>query len=261
MPKSATEQNLTAAEARAAMRRGDWAGMTVYKLPGYVQCNLVAIPRADALDFMTYCFRNRAACPVLDVTDPGDPEPRRAAPGADLRTDLPKYCVYEKGALVAEPHDVSDRWRDDAVAFLIGSSLTFDMALERAGVTLSPEVWVLRTEIDTLPAGRFHGRLIVTMRLFSPKDAIIATQLTSRFPWNHGAPRHIGDPAGIGADIRNPFTGRPLESIPDGVVPVFWDCGVTPQQAAIESKLDWMITHNSGHSFMADLRTDQICLP
>ena len=35
----------TAAEARQAMRRSEWTGMTVHQLPGYVQCNLVMLPK------------------------------------------------------------------------------------------------------------------------------------------------------------------------------------------------------------------------
>ncbi len=65
-----------AQEARLAMRQGEWTTITTYKVPGYVQCNLVVIPRSDAYDFLVYCQRNREACPVVDVTDPGDPQPK-----------------------------------------------------------------------------------------------------------------------------------------------------------------------------------------
>lgn len=56
------------------MRRGDWTTGTTYKVPGYVQANLVVLPRPMAYDFLIYCQRNPAACPVIDITEPGDPE-------------------------------------------------------------------------------------------------------------------------------------------------------------------------------------------
>ncbi len=250
-----------AREARLAMRRGEWNGPTVYKVPDYVQCNLVVLSRKPAYDFLLYCQRNPKPCPVVEVTDVGNPEPRLSAPGADLRTDLPKYRVYRQGALVEQLHDVRPLWSDDSVGFLIGSSLTFDQALVRAGVPRSKEVWVLNTRIETVPAGPFRGPMVVTMRWMTPAEAVIATQLTGRFPANHGAPVHIGDPAAIGADLRCPIYGEPVERIPEGIMPVFWACGVTPQRSAEAAKPDLMITHAPGHGFITDLKADQICLP
>ena len=243
------------------MRKERWTTRTTYKVPGYVQCNLVVLPKNDALDFLIFCNRNRAACPVLDITEVGNAEPMVAALGADLRTDLARYAVYLRGKLAETPTNIIDQWRDDAVGFLIGSSLTFDTALARAGVTLSPDVWVYRSNIPTVPAGRFHGSLIVTLRFFSPRDAIIATQLTSRFPNNHGAPRHIGDPSALGIELSKPIFGEPLEKIPEGKVALYWDCGVTPQQVALDSGIEWMITHHPGHAFITDLKADEICIP
>ena len=250
-----------AREARLAMRRGDWSGPTVYKVPDHVQCNLVVLPRDLAYDFLLYCQRNPKPCPVIEVTDVGNPQPRFSAKGADLRTDLPKYRIYRKGVLDREVRQIKEHWRDDSVAFLIGSSLTFDQALVRAGVPRSKDVWVLNTAVPTVAAGRFKGRMVVTMRWMTPAQAVIATQLTGRFPANHGAPIHLGDPAEIGADLRHPIYGTPVDQIPDGLMPVFWACGVTPQKVAEEAKPDLMIAHAPGHGFITDLKADQICLP
>jgi uncharacterized protein YcsI (UPF0317 family) len=255
-----TKEN-PAREARLAMRRGDWTGPTVYKVPDCVQCNLVVLSSDLAYEFLLYCQRNPKPCPVIEVTDAGNPEPRLSAKGADLRTDLPKYRIYRKGVLDSEVPQIKDFWRDDSVAFLIGSSLTFDQALVRAGVPRSPDVWVLNTAIETVAAGRFRSKMVVTMRWMTPAQAVIATQLTARFPANHGAPIHLGDPAEIGADLRHPIFGKPVDRIPDGVMPVFWACGVTPQKAAEEAKPDLMITHAPGHGFITGLQADQICLP
>ncbi len=250
-----------AQEARLAMRRGDWTGPTVFRVPGYVQCNLVVLPESEAYEFLLYCQRNPKACPLVEVTDSGVPEPRLSAPCADLRSDLPRYAVFRKGVREEDVSDIRALWKQDSVGFLIGSSLTFDDALERAGVPKSEEVWVLNTELPTVPAGKYTGSLVVTMRWMTPSQAIIATQLTSRYPFNHGAPVHVGDPAGIGADLESPLVGDPVEKIPSGVMPVFWACGVTPQQTALRAKPDLMVTHAPGHGFVTDLKADQFCLP
>lgn len=250
----------TASEARLAMRQGEWTGTTTHKLPGWVQANLVVLPAAEAFEFLVFCQRNPRPCPVIEVTDVGNPEPRFSAPGADLRTDLPRYAVYRRGELVEELTDIRSLWRPDSVGFLIGSSLTFDHPLERAGVPRS-QVWVLNTKLATKPSGRFSGPVVVTMRWMTPAQAVIATQLTTRFPFNHGAPIHLGDPALIGADLERPLYGPPVERIPPEVMPVFWACGVTPQRVAIASRIEFMITHASGHGFVTDLKADEFCLP
>ncbi len=56
--------------------------------------------------------------------------------------------------------EITGLWSKDSVGFLIGSSLTFDDALERAGVPKSKEVWVLETKQSTHPAGKFKGPLM-----------------------------------------------------------------------------------------------------
>ena len=246
--------------ARRDIREKRHTGTTRGLAPGYVQCNLAAVPRSLAFEFLLYCQRNARACPVLEVCDPGSPEPRQLAPGADLRTDLPKYCVFERG-IVQEHTDVRDYWRADLVAFLIGSGITFDQALERAGVPTDRNRWVLRSKIPTVPAGPFRGDMAVTMRWLTPEQAIIATQVSSRFPHNHGAPIHIGDPAAIGADLDRPLFGEKIAAIPHGVVPVFWACGVTPQEAALAANIEFMITHAPAHGFITDLDSDRFCIP
>ncbi len=242
------------ANVRRACREGRLAATTRGLAMGFVQCNLVILREAYAYEFLLYCQRNQRACPVLEVTDTGDPEPRRLAPGADLRTDLPRYAVYQDGQRLRDETDVTHLWRDDFVAFLIGSGITFDQALEDAGVRTTKDRWVLRTTVPTEPAGRFSGPLVVTMRWLEPDQAITATQVTTRFPLNHGAPLHIGDPDTIGADLEHPYFGPPVDSVPPGLVPVFWACGVTPQEAALHAGIDIMVAHSPGHGFVTDLR-------
>ena len=80
---------LDARGLREAIRTGEHTGPTAGLAPGYTQANLVALPQADAFDFLRFCVQNPKPCPVLDVTDAGSPEPAQMAPGADLRTRRP----------------------------------------------------------------------------------------------------------------------------------------------------------------------------
>src|SRR5690606_1924564 len=124
----------TGSAVRQACRRGEWTGPTPALAPGFAQANLVIVPREYAFDFLLFCQRNPRPCPLLSVTDAGQFEVADLAAGADLRTDLPRYRVWEKGRLVDEPTDVLRLWRNDFVSFLIGCSFTFDTALLRAGL-------------------------------------------------------------------------------------------------------------------------------
>jgi uncharacterized protein YcsI (UPF0317 family) len=250
-----------AQQARLDIRQGRHTGSSRGLAPGYVHCNLVVIPRTLAFDFLLYCQRNPRACPVLEVTDPGDPQPRRLAPGADLRTDLARYAVYRHGKRGEDVVDLRPLWRDDLVSFLIGSGITFDAALERAGVPTDRDRWVLRTTVPTEPAGAFRGPLVVTMRWLTPSQAITATQVSARFPHHHGAPIHIGDPAALGADLAQPLFGPAVGPLPPDRIPVFWACGVTPQAAAEAAGVELMMTHAPAHGFVTDLLADHVCDP
>jgi uncharacterized protein YcsI (UPF0317 family) len=244
-------------DVRQACRRGDWSGPTCGLAAGFAQANLVVLPADWADDFLLFCRRNPRPCPLLDVTDAGSPVPAGVAPGADLRSDLPRYRVWEHGELVEEPMDIHHRWRDDLVAFLIGCSFTFEAALVRAGVPvrhveLGRNVPMYRTSIECRPAGRFHGPLVVSMRPLRPADAIRAVEITSRFPDDHGPPVHLGFPEQIGiSDLSRPDYGDAVP-VAEGELPVFWACGVTPQAVAQASRPPLMITHSPGCMFVTD---------
>lgn len=247
--------------ARLAIREGKHPGTSRGLAMGYVQCNLVVLPKAQAYDFLLYCQRNQRACPVIEVLDVGSWGPKLSAPGADLRTDLSLYAVYRNGKRMRDETNIKHLWRDDLVAFLIGSGITFDDALERAGVPTDKHRWVVRSTLPTQPAGLFHGNMVVTMRWLTPEQAIIATQVSARFPFNHGAPIHIGDPAKIGADLKAPLFGGDVPPLPATLMPVFWACGVTPQAAAEAAGIEFMITHAPAHSFVTDIKADLFSQP
>ena len=144
-------------------------------------------------------------------------EPRLVAPGADLRTDVPRYRVYRHGELVEEPRDLHGWWRDDLVGFLLGCSFTFENALLQAGVPVRHieagcNVPMYRTNIACQPAGVFRGPMVVSMRPLTPAQAVTAVAGLHALPAAHGAPVHFGDPAAIGIrDIGRPDFGDAVE--------------------------------------------------
>ena len=248
----------TGRAARLLVRSGRHGGHTAGMAPGHVQGNLAILPKAQADDFLRFCQRNPKSCPLLAVSEPGDPALPELGAGIDIRSDLPRYRVWRDGVLVDEPTDIADLWRDDLVSFVIGCSFSFEEALLEAGVPLrhvaeGHNVAMYRTDVPTAPAGIFRGPLVVSMRPMKAADAIRAVQVTSRFPSVHGAPVHLGDPALIGIqDIGRPDYGDPVEIKP-GEMPVFWACGVTPQSVVAATRPPFCITHAPGHMLVTDL--------
>ncbi|PLT33194.1 putative hydro-lyase [Bacillus sp. V5-8f] len=253
------DKNIELSELRKLLRNNEFTGPTAGYGHGHTQANLVILPKELAYDFLLFCQRNPKPCPLIEVTDAGSPVPRLTAPNSDLRYEVPKYFIYKKGELVEEVHDIEAYWRNDLVSFLIGCSFTFEFPLLENGLEIrhiaeKRNVPMYITNIPCEPAGVFHGNLVVSMRPFSPNDAIRATQITSRFPSVHGAPVHIGNPEVIGIkDLSKPDFGDSV-TVKDGEVPVFWACGVTPQSVAMSSKPDLMITHAPGHMFITDMK-------
>ncbi len=258
-------RDLELEEYRLRVREGLETGVTAGVAPGRVQANLVILKGDLAFDFLRFCQRNPKPCPVLDVTDPGDPVPRLVAPEADLRTDLPRYRIYERGELVDEVTDVRHLWTKDMVAFLLGCSFTFERALLEAGIPVRHQecgcnVPMYRSNIQCVPAGAFRGPMVVSMRPIPASQVARAVQVTSRFPAAHGAPVHVGDPVAIGIeDLARPEYGDAVE-VREGEVPVFWACGVTPQAVAASARPPLMITHSPGHMFITDLRDSDLAL-
>jgi len=254
---------LTPREARELFRGGlvtptsGWAA-------GWAQANLIALPRDRAYDFLVFAQRNPRPCPVLAVTEPG--EPFASIFDGDLRTDLPAYRVYRDGEPVAEVADVTSYWRDDLVGFLIGCSFTFEAALLEAGVPVrhieaGTNVPMYLTDRPCVPAGELSGPLVVSMRPIPAELVPAAVRVTSRYPAVHGAPVHVGDPAALGiADLAKPDFGDPVE-VRDGELPVFWACGVTPQAAVMRSRPPFAIGHAPGHMAITDARDSAYLVP
>lgn len=246
------------AQVRALCRSGQFDRPTAGVALGFVQANLVILRSEYAEDFEQFCHRNPKPCPLLEVTPPGRFEPKQLAPGADVRTDLPRYHVYLDGVLVDRPTSIERYWTEDCVAFLIGCSFTFESALLDAGLPVRHveqgcNVPMYRTNIMCQPAGPFAGPLVVSMRPMTPQQAERATKVTAALPRAHGEPVHVGDPRAIGIeDLMYPDYGDPV-TIRADELPVFWACGVTPIEAIAHAKPDLAITHAPGHMLVTDV--------
>ena len=249
--------------ARQPIRRGEHRGHTSGLAPGLVQGNLMILPQELAADFLLFCQRNPKSCPLLAVSEPGDPFLPTLGHDIDIRRDVPSYRVWRDGVLVDEPSDLGAWWQDDFVTFVLGCSFSFEQALIEAGIPLrhvqqGRNVAMYRTQVPTQAAGPFAGPMVVSMRPMTPADAIRAVQVTSRYAQVHGAPVHLGRPDLIGiADLSRPDFGDPVEIAPDEI-PVFWACGVTPQSVAMASRPRLCITHSPGCMLVTDWLNHQL---
>ena len=192
-------------EVRQAIRPRRHTGHTAGLAPGHVQGNVCILPREYAEEFRAFCERNPKPCPLIGMSQPGDP--RLPEPGRGPRH--PHRCAalpgFSDGKLGERSATCRRLWRDDLVTFVLGCSFSFEEALMQAGLPLryveqGRNVPMYRTSVDTVPAGRFRGKLVVSMRPFKPADAIRAIEITSRYPRVHGSPVHIGFPEMIGID-------------------------------------------------------------
>jgi uncharacterized protein YcsI (UPF0317 family) len=246
----------------AAVRRAIRAGLITGETSGlgskFMQGNLAILPAELAMDFLRYCQRNPKPCPLVGVSETGEPMLPMLGHDIDIRTDIPSYNVYRDGELSEKVTDIRNLWRDDFVSFIIGCSFSFEQALINEGVRLKHwdqklTVSMYVTNVETVPAGPFGGGTVVSMRPMTARNAIRAVEVTSRFPHTHGSPIHLGDPALIGIkDISKPDWGDPQE-IDGDEIPVFWACGVTPQNAIRMARPEICITHTPGSMLITDL--------
>lgn len=243
---------------REAIRTNRYTGHTAGLAPGKLQANLAILPQEYALDFMRFCQRNPKPCPLVGVSETGDPMLHTLGRAIDVRTDVPGYNIYRNGEMTGSQSSINDLWSGDLVAFALGCSFTFENALLNAGIALwhiedNKTVPMYRTSLQTVDAGTFGGGTVVSMRAMPANRVEEAIEISSRYPWAHGSPVHIGDPAEIGiADLNQPDWGDQPPGLQD-TVPVFWACGVTPQNAIMRAKLPLCITHTPGKMLITDI--------
>jgi uncharacterized protein YcsI (UPF0317 family) len=250
-------------QVRLAIRAGQYRGNTAGLAPGHVQGNVCILPQEYAEDFRLFCERNPKPCPLLAVSEPGNPLLPTLGHDVDIRSDVSGYRVFRDGQLAGEVAHIRDLWRPDLVTFILGCSFSFEQALMEDGLRLryvdeGKNVPMFRTSVDTVPAGRFRGKLVVSMRPFKPAQAIRAIEITARYPRVHGSPVHIGRPDLIGiADLNQPWAGDPTEVRADEM-PLFWACGITPQSVVLDAKPSFCITHTPGHMLVTDLENSSL---
>jgi uncharacterized protein YcsI (UPF0317 family) len=259
-------QDISPLDLRKKIRSGEFTGNTSGYSQGYVQGNLCILPADWANDFLQFCQSNPKPCPLIGLSsNPGDTNIAKLGADLDIRTDIPSYRIFRDGELQQEVNDVRDIWRDDLVSFVLGCSFSFEEALiadglEIRNVSEGVNVPMYRTDIDCASAGRFGGKMVVSMRPMLPVDAIRAIQICTRFPSVHGAPIHFGDPDLIGiANIDAPEFGDAV-TIRNHEVPVFWACGVTPQVALEQARPPFCITHSPGCMLVTDLPNSHLAI-
>lgn len=257
--------------------------------PTYLQANLIVLPSRFAQDFRLLCHRNPVPCPLLAESKStgrydelkswmdGIPDSKIAS-DVDIRTDIPRYMVYKDAKLDKfHSRDLAEDWTEDHVGFLIGCSYSFESALAGAGLpprhtVQGRNVPMYRTSVPLCPAGVFTGgTYVVSMRPYHVDEIEAVRNITSSYVLTHGEPVAWGWDAvkqlGI-ADIDKPewgdapFTadGSPLGLKTEKYnVPVFWGCGVTPQEAVMRANLPGVVmAHAPGHMLIMDVKEDEI---
>src|ERR1700750_2734031 len=166
--KEQGEAILPSHQARLEYRAG-LAETTSGVANGYVQGNLVLLPEAYASAFHRFCQLNPKPCPIIGMSDVGNPMIPSLGADLDIRTDVPRYRVWRDGEVADEPTDVIAHWRDDLVAFVLGCSFSFEEALMAEGIPLrhvehKVRVPMYRTNIACTPAGPVAGAGVGSMR-------------------------------------------------------------------------------------------------
>lgn len=258
-----TAKLFTGLDVRLAARSGFFSDQTAGQAPDYLQGNVVILPLRYAANFLQYCLNNPKPCPLIGISHPGDVNIPNLASDLDIRSDIPRYRIFADGVLIGEENDITARWKEDFVTFVLGCSFTFEEALMRHGfpvrhIEQGINVPMFRTNIETMAGGVFSGPLVVTMRSYAKKQIPDIFDLSSRYPHAHGTPVYWGDPKHIGIDdLQAPDYGDAV-GVPEDEVAVFWACGVTPQAAIERAKPEICITHAPGSMLVTDLRSTAI---
>lgn len=274
------------AAVREASRNGTHTKTTSGLAPTYLQANLIILPSRYAADFRILCARNPVPCPLIAESSAMGKfdEVKSWIDGlsgeeviskVDIRQDAPKYMVYKDSKLVkSECGDILEEWTEDHVAFLIGCSFSFESALANAGLEprhsmLNRAVPIYRTNIPLCPAGVFtSSTYVVSMRPYKRTEIEAVRDRTRPYIATHGEPIAWGWDAAERLGIKDidtpdwgspPLTlaGRPLggHAGSNDEIPVFWGCGVTPQEAVMKAGLEGTImAHAPGYMLVLDCR-------
>lgn len=237
-------------------------------------------------------FPDHIECQKLSATLEGTKERVHSKP-IDVRSDLPRYNIYHHGNVANSVTDVTNWWSPESIAFLIGCSFTFEAALSQAGlaprhILLGQNVPMYKTKLALCGAGIFTGATyVVSMRPYRKREIERVRTITRAFGLTHGEPIDWGwdgaarlgiddidrvDWGSASRDENGQLLGEARQKMlrkqdvaageedPNEVVPVFWGCGVTPQEAIIRagSLIDApVISHSPGHMLLLDVVGDE----
>ena len=246
-------------EIRKRIRLEQYNNHTSGLAANKLQANIVILPNEYSNDFYKFCKLNAKACPLVGQTKLNNPYFETLGDDIDIRSDVPLYNIYKNVNLISSTLNIKEYWNDNFIAFAIGCSFSFEEALLNAGleidhITNNKVVPMYRTNIKNKKSGPFNSTMVVSMRIFNQKDVNKVKQVSANFSFAHGDPIHIGDPIEIGInDICSPDWGDCPRKKNDNELYVFWACGVTPQNAIIEAKIPFCITHTPGHMLITDI--------
>ncbi len=236
------------------------SGLAANKL----QANIVILTDEYANDFYKFCKLNPKACPLVGKTKLNHPYFEMLGDDIDIRSDVPLYNIYRNGNLVSNVRNIKEYWNNNFIAFAIGCSFSFEDALINTGleidhITNNKVVPMYRTNIKNKKSGPFKSEMVVSMRIFSKKDIKKVIDVSGNFSFAHGTPVHIGNPIEIGINnILDPDWGDSPRKKNNNEEYVFWACGVTPQNAIIEAKIPFCITHTPGHMLITDISENSL---
>lgn len=249
---------MTTKDFRKNIAKDEFTSPTGGYCSGYVQANMVVLPSSYAEDFEEFARLNNKAIPVLEVIKSSHYS-QTLANNANLLNELPSYDIIENGKVINTVTNIQEYYSDDLVFFLIGCSFTFEKALSDAGINLryveqKRNVSMYNTNIELNPHGIFKGKMVVSMRPVKKELVADACVVTSHYPATHGSPIQVGYPEMIGiGDLQKPDYGDNIE-IKDNEIPLFWPCGVTPQNVLRDIEIPFAITHSPGHMFVTDVK-------
>ncbi|KKZ61731.1 hypothetical protein EMCG_03760 [[Emmonsia] crescens] len=234
--------------------------------PTHLQANLICLPSRYAQDFLLLCQRNPVPYPLLAESK-----------SVGKYSDLKSWMANIRDSDIAADIDLLEDWTEDHVGFLVGCSFSFEGALTASN--LPPRHTVMqrncpmyRTNIPLCPAGVFtQGTFVVSMRPYALDRIDDVRIITRPYVGTHGEPIAWGWDAVHELGIENidspewgdtplAIDGKPFGSTTEGnVVPVFWGCGVTPQEAVIRANLQGVVmAHAPGHMLVLDVKEDEV---
>lgn len=243
-------------EFRKKIANNEFDSPTSGYCEGHIQANMVALPSSYAKSFEEFANKNNKAIPVLEIVKNGF-KTSILADGANLLNEIPQYNIIKDGKVIKSVKSIEEYYDEDLVFFLIGCSFTFEKALSDAGIELrhvvqKRNVSMYNTNIELNPYDMFKGKMVVSMRPVRKELVSTACVVTSHYLATHGGPIQVGYPEMIGIkDLQKPDYGDMVDIYEDEI-PLFWPCGVTPQNVLRDIKIPFAITHKPGHMFVGD---------